>query len=716
MTLPASQTERRPLDPVAAFAPLSSRALRRLDLFLDARWLEAPLGRSRVKLSCVLGLEGLGQKNEARAYAAKHQLDYLPVTLGLFVGDSRRPLERACSWLLGNRSAANSEDPWDTLERLLEDDDPARPLGSPENLKRATRLRDTITCEGLSRFTDEHHIPEELETELAAVAQRPVVVVFQSECCLDPATTDTALHQLHELLALATASHGGSPVLLLEDTSPLSRNLSRLRPEHHRALRSRYATLRILPLNVDKSWLFERTAMLYTVDSLVGFEALLRRVPVTVLGSPFYSHRGLTLDRAPSPAPRRARSLDELIVASLILAPKYYDPVSDRETTPEAALEHQALIRKRYLDNCGHFLCVGFSLWKRAILRGYLRAQGNHIEFLKGPEDLRSCLAKLTAQRRLGQLPLRVVVWASRPHDEEASLASQFGVPLLRVEDGFLRSTGLGSDWAAPGSLVFDTRGIYYDPRQPSDLEEFLSHADIGERELTEAEDLRSLIVELRISKYNTHQERPFTPRCRPGQRVVLVPGQVADDASVRLGGAEVCTVEAMLERVRALEPGAHIVYKPHPDVLSGNRRGLVDQGLGTWFDELVLDVPLARCLDSAHAVHTISSLVGFEALLRGLPVTCHGQPFYCGWGLTQDRAPVTRRNRRLTLPMLVAIVLLKYPRYYHFPSGSFCSASQMVSVLAEAKSASHLASKYPKWIRRAHSLLQLALDLRHAG
>ena len=51
-----------------------------------------------------------------------------------------------------------------------------------------------------------------------------------------------------------------------------------------------------------------------------------------------------------------------------------------------------------------------------------------------------------------------------------------------------------------------------------------------------------------------------------------------------------------------------------------------------------------------------------FEALLRGKAVTCYGQPFYSGWGLTDGITPHTCRTRRLQLDALVAGALLLYP------------------------------------------------------
>src|SRR5690606_13444976 len=46
-------------------------------------------------------------------------------------------------------------------------------------------------------------------------------------------------------------------------------------------------------------------------------------------------------------------------------------------------------------------------------------------------------------------------------------------------------------------------------------------------------------------------------------------------------------------------------------------------------------------------AIYTISSKLGFDAILSGKPVTCYGQPFYSGWGLTIDKQPMARRTRQ---------------------------------------------------------------------
>jgi capsular polysaccharide export protein len=254
------------------------------------------------------------------------------------------------------------------------------------------------------------------------------------------------------------------------------------------------------------------------------------------------------------------------------------------------------------------------------------------------------------------------------------------------MEDGFLRSAGLGSDLTAPGSLVLDPDGIYYDPSRPSRLEQLLQNEAFSAEELGRARQLRELIVTSRISKYNLPASDRLTIAARPEQRVLLVPGQVADDASVRLGTQSVSDNLSLLRAVRHAHPDAYIIYKPHPDVLSGNRRGALDDVPEPPWDAIVGQVPLAACLAAVHEVHTMTSLVGFEALLRDLPVTTYGQPFYAGWGLTRDLAPLARRTRRLSLDELVAGALLRYPRYVSWSASCFCTAEDKVNELARAQ------------------------------
>jgi capsular polysaccharide export protein len=215
---------------------------------------------------------------------------------------------------------------------------------------------------------------------------------------------------------------------------------------------------------------------------------------------------------------------------------------------------------------------------------------------------------------------------------------------------------------------VIDTRGIYFDATQPSDLEVLLQTESFSDSLLSRATLLRDRIVDAGITKYNVGNAAWKRP---PGiARVILVPGQVESDASLKFGAPGVNTNLGLLQAVRNANPDSYVLYKPHPDVTAGlRRRSRADKAIGKWCDEVV-DVDMGTLLLQVDEVHTMTSLTGFEALLRGKVVKCYGQPFYAGWGLTIDVMQPKRRTRRLLLDELIAGSLILYPRYVSLQSG----------------------------------------------
>jgi capsular polysaccharide export protein len=249
---------------------------------------------------------------------------------------------------------------------------------------------------------------------------------------------------------------------------------------------------------------------------------------------------------------------------------------------------------------------------------------------------------------------------------------------LLRVEDGFLRSVGLGAHLVSPLSWVIDRRGMYYDPSSPSDLEHILQTADIDNALVERAGRLREKIVAAGITKYNLGL--PIWRKPATDRRVILVPGQVKSDLSIAYGAYSVRTNSALVAAVRAENPDAYIVYKPHPDVLAGLRENDAATSDNADCDEIVLsDVSMDGLLGEVDEVHTMTSLTGFEALLRSKRVVAYGMPFYAGWGLTEDKAKAPRRTRRLTLDMLVAGTLILYPTYVSRTTGRYTSPERVL-------------------------------------
>ena len=256
-----------------------------------------------------------------------------------------------------------------------------------------------------------------------------------------------------------------------------------------------------------------------------------------------------------------------------------------------------------------------------------------------------------------------IAVWATREPPGLAAAAARRRVARIRVEDGFIRSVGLGSDFLPGISIVLDETGIYFDPRQESDLERLLRDSVFDTELLARARRLIDCLVAGGVTKYNLAERGARIP-WSSGRRRLLVPGQVEDDLSVRLGGGAVHSNLDLLARVRAANPDAFIIYKPHPDVVAGHRKGAIRAATARRHaDWVVRDGSIAALLGEIDELHTLTSLSGFEALLRCVPVTVYGRPFYAGWGLTRDIEPWDR-GRRLTLEELAAGALILYPRY----------------------------------------------------
>lgn len=331
----------------------------------------------------------------------------------------------------------------------------------------------------------------------------------------------------------------------------------------------------------------------------------------------------------------------------------------------------------------------GIAGWKRARIRAFV---GPLPHFKDPVRALRFARAQGGA---LG-------VWASRSTPELAARAAAMGVTLALIEDGFIRSAGLGAGLALPWSITVDRACAHFDPRQPSELETLLQTAPFSEASRADARTAIALIRSAGLSKYNLGGRGFVRP---PGQkRVVVAFGQVSDDRSMQLAGAGIAEPLEFLRAMRAAEPDAFLVYKPHPDVTAGLRMGALAPSLAlTIADQIETEADPLALIDAADAVHVVSSLAGFEALLREKPVVTLGQPFYAGWGLTTDRASVPRRQRRLDLASLVAGALLTYPLYLHPATRAPCDGLTAIRALCETPR--HLHRRDHVWLGRLIAL-----------
>ncbi|MEZ5778152.1 MAG: capsular polysaccharide biosynthesis protein [Paracoccaceae bacterium] len=474
----------------------------------------------------------------------------------------------------------------------------------------------------------------------------------------------------------ATAGTFREMLVFAQEEHPGARVVIKTHPETALGHRQGYYTdghahghISVLDAPVSPWKLLEGAIGVYTVSSQLGFEAIMAGHRPRVFGQPFYAGWGLTQDE--NPVARRERRLTraQLFAAAMILAPTWYDPCRDRLCSFEEAVDQlEAQVRAFREDRGGH-IAVGMRMWKRPHLQ---RTFGREKRLMFQSDPGRAA-ARARAEKR------GLLIWGAPESETLHTIARDH--PMRHVEDGFLRSRGLGAELFPPLSLVADSRGIYYDPAQESDLEVLINAGPPAGGEWR-AERLIAQLVRLGLSKYNP--DRTALPDLPPGRRI-LVPGQVEDDASILLGAGMEHSNLALLERVRAENPGAVILYKPHPDVEAGLRIGKVPDAEALVFADLVLrGADPIQLIEHADEVWTITSTLGFEALLRGKPVTCLGMPFYAGWGLTRDLFPEPdRRNARPTLAAFVHAALISYPRYLDPVSGLPCPVEVIVERLA---------------------------------
>ncbi|EHC9022429.1 capsular polysaccharide biosynthesis protein [Campylobacter jejuni] len=441
--------------------------------------------------------------------------------------------------------------------------------------------------------------------------------------------------------------------------------------------------------NFNPIALLEFFDKVYTKTSGMGFEALMQECECICYGMPFYAGWGLTKDKLECKRRMQKRSLEEVFYAAYILYSEYFNPYLNQKSNIFDTIQTLAKYKDIEKVNSNRLFMLGFTLWKRHFIKPFFNAKDNEIIFLNSLKSL--------ARYKLKEND-KFFIWGKK-YDEntlknllltkakEQNLTN-FTPKISLVEDGFIRSISLGSDLTRPFSLIVDDKGLYIDPNKASKLEELLQNEIFDENILNRAKNIIKILLENRFSKYNGLKHENLKINAKIGQKIILIPAQVEDDASMILGGFGLSTLD-LLKEVRAKNQDAYIIFKPHPDVLSGNRVGLKDETRILEFcDEIVKDCSIDSAIKIADEIHTITSTSGFDALLRAKKVFIYGMPFYAGWGLTKDKYKCERRTRKLSLEELVAGALIAYPRYINPKTKTLCEIEVCLDIMLNLQKA----------------------------
>jgi len=311
-------------------------------------------------------------------------------------------------------------------------------------------------------------------------------------------------------------------------------------------------------------------------------------------------------------------------------------------------------------------ICIGFTKWKRGYFQEYIKEYDIFY--------LHNYIPTFIVISILKQFDTKydVFVWSYQEKKRLRSFFELNNTVIKRVEDGFIRSIGLGANQTKPLSLIIDNEELYFNVQKQSRLETIIFNnvLNYSKKELDIACKYIEEINLKKITKYNFKNTIPIDTLkmyLNLQKKTVLVIGQVEDDMSIKLGAQTKIDNLDLLKLAYEENRGANIIFKPHPDVLYKKRKNSIGLDEYAKYGLVVMDnITLFDLIELSDHVYTITSLSGFEALMQGKKVTCLGSPFYAHWGLTDDRDKIIERRKKylLSLEQLFYAAYIEYPTY----------------------------------------------------
>lgn len=473
------------------------------------------------------------------------------------------------------------------------------------------------------------------------------------------------------------------------------------------------SNVHLLTVDCSIPALLNKVSDVYAVTSQLGFEALLHGKNVHCFGMPFYAGWGLTNDFISCSRRQTRLSLSQLVHSALIRYPLYLHPETNALCEVEEVVDWLGLqIAKQGVINICY--AFGFSFWKRAFIKQFVGRMASQVVFINNKDNLEQVI-KEGAFNDSG--PRNSVLLWGRSRASWANTLKPY-TDVWFMEDGFLRSVGLGADLRRPSCLVIDRKGMYYDAQDGSDIVDICNDQTLSQRQINRAKKLIILIKEQSITKYNVGRKHDVPlllselREAAAGRDIIVVPGQFENDLSIACSLGNIKTNFELLKQVRSDHPNAYIIFKEHPDVYSGVRPGALGADRAAEFSDLYLaDIDMDSLLQCCDRLCTLTSLAGFEALLRGKEVTVYGSPFYAGWGLTTDKVKLPERKANLSLPELVYAAMIEYSRYVDWSTGCLTGPEQAVLSLSNERSVTGVEKLNSGWLSRQGRKVRYFLD-----
>lgn len=258
---------------------------------------------------------------------------------------------------------------------------------------------------------------------------------------------------------------------------------------------------------------------------------------------------------------------------------------------------------------------------------------------------------------------------------------------LALAEYGLISGIATPSKTPFKFSLMLDDIGIYFDTTKPSRtlrlLEEdsHLNGSDTCER----VRAFIDYVFEHNIVKYNS---APYLELdASQDKHKILVIDQTKEDLAIMLGGCDRYSFKDMLEHALAQEK-CEIYLKLHPETVEGSKEANFKLDALNAYSNLHIirqncnNMHLVKQMDE---IYVMTSGAGLEGLMAGKKVRCFGQPFYSGWGITEDMHPISRCRTR-SLEEIVESVFFRQTLWFDPKTHAECSPEQALQRLVEIR------------------------------
>lgn len=442
----------------------------------------------------------------------------------------------------------------------------------------------------------------------------------------------------------------------------------------------------------------------WTVTSQLGLEAVFKGIPVRCFGVPFYAGWGVTEDTPDDVVARTAlirrgarRTALDIFAAAYLCYPNYADPVGGQPISLAAAIDRLVRWRDRAEANRKNVVCVGWPLEHRRTARAHFGDGGNKLSFKPAP----------AAVAEAARTNARLLVWDGAGGGRLAAAARKAGLECAEIGRAPVSVLDPVEAGGVLPALTADDRVLVCDRDPATAIEDLLSHHPFSGAERRRAAKLRQQLFAGSVARPEQDGDR----------KVVAVFGERFDRA--RHGETKAFRNNMdFLGAVRADRPDALISYVEHPDLALRDAPGWLSPQRASHradrFDDFGTVLSGEVRVDE---IHTIAADTALMALLAGHKVVCWGTPFYAGWGLTEDRAPMPRRKRRLTVDELAAAVLFLLPRHVDARTGVPCDIEDVVARLRAERDGRMTAAMRPRgpWYSPVvRSLRRTQTGLRH--